>query len=198
MYRIACSPTMEETPMSRIPFPVLLPVLLSLAACASAPRSPIRSSRELVIGYDDNRPKDVISFPTTTYEAVTRFDLPAGDHHPLRLRLQAAAKGALEIIVYDSTPLETPGEAILTVTRSLDADDVSNGTDGRWIVEELGDAKPMRGVVWVGVHKTSGEPTLWSSGAVTSQSFIRNNDPASPMGLLPTKRSPMLRLEVAP
>jgi len=175
-----------------------LPALILLVGCASGPRPPNRSSRELVIGYDDNRPKDVIAFPTATYEAVTRFDLPAGDHHPLRLRLQAAAQGALEINVYDSTPLETPGEAILTVSRSLGADDVSNGTDGRWVVEELADAKPLRGVVWVGVRKTSGDPTVWSSGAISKQSFIRNNDPQNPLPLLPTKRSPMLRLELAP
>ena len=112
--------------------------------------------------------------------------------------MQAAGAGALAITVYDSTPLETPGEAILTVTRSLDTADVSDGKDGRWIVEELGDAKPFAGVVWIGVRKTSGEPTVWASGAVTSQSFIRNNDPQNPMGLLPTKRSPMLRLELAP
>jgi hypothetical protein len=114
------------------------------------------------------------------------------------LRLQAAGAGALAITVYDSTVLETPGEAILTVTRALDKADVSDGKDGRWIVEELGDAKPFAGVVWIGVRKTSGEPTVWASGAISGQSFIRNNDPQNPMGLLPTKRSPMLRLELAP
>jgi hypothetical protein len=203
MYRIACSPTMEgvSMPTIRLPFcrlPFALTTLILLVGCASSPRPLTRSSRELVIGYDDNRPKDVIAFPTATYEAVTRFDLPAGEHHPLRLRLQAAAQGALEINVYDSTPLETPGETLLTFSRSLGADDISNGTDGRWVVEELADAKPLRGVVWVGVRKTSGEPTVWSSGAVTSQSFIRSNDPQNPIPLLPTRRSPMLRLELAP
>jgi len=173
-------------------------LLLAAFGCASAPGTGTHSSREVVIGYDDNRPKDVIAFPTATYESVTRFDLPAGSHHPLRLRLQAAGPGALAITVYDSTPLETPGEAIVTVTRALDKADVSDGKDGRWIVEELGDAKPFTGVVWIGVRKTSGEPTVWASGAVSGQSFIRNNDPQNPMGLLPTKRSPMLRLELAP
>jgi hypothetical protein len=188
----------EGVSMPTIRLPLVVTTLILLVGCASSPRLPARSSRELVIGYDDNRPKDVIAFPSATYEAVTRFDLPAGDHHPLRLRLQAAAQGALEINFYDSTPLETPGETILTVTRALNADDVSNGTDGRWVVEELADSKPMRGVVWVGVRKTSGDPTVWSSGAVSSQSFIRNNDPQNPLPLLPTKRSPMLRLELAP
>lgn len=184
--------------MPTIRLPLVLTGLVLLVGCASSPRPANRSSRELVIGYDDNRPKDVIAFPSATYEAVTRFDLPAGDHHPLRLRLQAAAQGSLEINVYDSTPLETPGETLLTVTRSLNADDISNGTDGRWVVEELGDTKPLRGVVWVGVRKTSGDPTVWSSGAVSKQSYIRNNDPQNPLPLLPTRRSPMLRLELAP
>jgi hypothetical protein len=208
MYRIACLPTMKGVPMpeiserlSPVSFAGLsfaLTTLVAAMGCASGPRPANRSSRELVIGYDDNRPKDVIAFPSATYEAVTRFDLPAGDHHPLRLRLQAAAQGALEINVYDSSPLETPGETILTFSRSLNADDVSNGTDGRWVVEELSDAKPLRGVVWVGVRKTSGDPTVWSSGAVSKQSYIRNNDPQNPLPLLPTRRSPMLRLEVSP
>ncbi|HET6149487.1 MAG TPA: hypothetical protein VFH68_18265 [Polyangia bacterium] len=180
----------------RLPF--ALTTLMLLVGCASSPAPLTRSRRELVIGYDDNRPRDVIAFPTATYETVTRFDLPAGEHHPLRLRLQAAAQGALEINFYDSTPLETPGQTILTVSRFVGAADVSNGTDGRWMVEELGDAKPLSGVVWVGVRKTSGDPTVWSSGAVSSQSFIRNNDPQNPIPLLPIKRSPMLRLELAP
>ncbi len=192
-------------PIRRINVPLLLGLVFvgcaacaSGAGCASASATTTHSSREVVIGYDDNRPKDVIAFPTVTYESVTRFDLPAGRHHPLRLRLQAAGAGALAITVYDSTPLETPGEAILTVTRALDTADVSDGKDGRWIVEELGDAKPFTGVVWIGVRKTAGEPTVWASGAVSGQSYIRNNDPQNPMGLLPTKRSPMLRLELAP
>jgi hypothetical protein len=33
---------------------------------------------------------------------------------------------------------------------------------------------------------------------VSGQSYIRNNDPLNPMGLLPTKRTPMVRLELAP
>ncbi len=73
----------------------LLPVLSLLAlGCATAPQQlPSHASREVVIGYDDNHPQDVIAFPTSTYESVTRFELPVGEHHPLRLRLQAGALG---------------------------------------------------------------------------------------------------------
>jgi hypothetical protein len=104
----------------------------------------------------------------------------------------------LEVIIYDSTILETPGEPIHKVTRDLAREDLSDGKDGRWVVEELVDVKPLKGVIWVGVHKVGGEPTIWASSVVSGQAFVRNNDPHNPMGLLPTKRTPMLRLEVAP
>jgi hypothetical protein len=177
----------------------LAPGLLGLVVgCATPAVSSAHASRELVMSYDDNHAKDVIAFPTVTYETVTRFDLPAGEHHPLRLRFQAAAAGALAISLYESTPLESPGDAIVTVNRSLEADDVSNGKDGRWVVEDLIASKPLKGVIWVGVRKSSGQPTLWSSGSTSGQSFIRNSDPQNLMDLLPTKRGPMLRLELAP
>ena len=65
-------------------------IVLSVGCAAAPPPLAPHSSRELVVGSDDHRPQDVIAFPSTTYETVTRFDLPEGEHHPLRLRLQAA------------------------------------------------------------------------------------------------------------
>ena len=56
----------------------------------------------------------------------------------------------------------------------------------------------VRGVIWVGVRKTGGAPTIWASRIVSGQAFVRNIDPHNAMGLLPTKRTPMLRLEIAP
>jgi hypothetical protein len=84
------------------------------------------------------------------------------------------------------------------VARDQAKEDLSNGKDGRWVVEDLGDMDPVKGVLWVGVRKTAGTPTIWASGVITGQAFVRNNDPASPIGLLPTKRTPMLRLELEP
>jgi hypothetical protein len=154
--------------------------------------------RELVLAYDDSHSTGTVAFPSQTYESITRFELPAGEHRPLRLRLQAEAPGSLEITIYDSTPLETPGEAILSITRELDKQDLSDGRDGRWVVEDLMEAKPLKGVVWVGIRKSAGQPTLWSSAVSSGQCYIRNNDPNNLLGLLPTKRTPMVRLEVAP
>ena len=173
-------------------------VMTLAAGCASAPPPQPRSAREIVMAYDDARTTGTMAFPTATYESVVRFELPEGQHRPLRLRFQAEAAGQLEITIYDSTVLETPGEPLRKVTHDLAREDLSNGKDGRWVVEELDDMKPIKGVVWVGVHKVGGSPTIWASSVVSGQAYVRNNDPSNPMGLLPTKRTPMLRLEVAP
>jgi hypothetical protein len=166
--------------------------------CATAPLPQERASREVVMAYDDARASGTMAFPSHTYESVVRFQLPDGEHKPLRLRFQAEAPGQLEITIYDSTILETPGEPIHKLTRDLAPEDLSNGKDGRWVVENLVEMKPVKGVIWVGVHKTGGTPTIWASSVVSGQAFVRNNDPSNPMGLLPTKRTPMLRLEIAP
>jgi len=150
------------------------------------------------MAYDDARASGTMAFPTPTYESVVRFQLPDGEHRPLRLRFQAEAPGQLEVTIYDSSILETPGEAIHKIALDLAQEDLSNGKDGRWVVENLVDMKPVKGVIWVGVRKTGGTPTIWASSVVSGQSFVRNNDPQSPMGLLPNKRTPMLRLEISP
>jgi hypothetical protein len=189
-------------PRARLgPGPVAILALVALGggACASSTAAgPGGSSRELVMAYDDARATGTLNFPSLTYESVLRFELPNGEHQPIRLRLQAGGDGRLEISIYESTVLETPGEVLRTVTHDLVKEDVSDGKDGRWIVEDLGSMKPIKGVIWVGVRKGGGDPTLWASSVVSGQAFVRNNDPHNLMGLLPTKRTPMLRLELAP
>src|SRR4051794_17885998 len=149
------------------------------------------ASRELVLAYDDARATGTLAFPSMTYESVVRFSLPDGEHHPIRLRLQAGAEGKLDVTIYESTILETPGEPLRKLSCDLATADVSNGKDGRWVVADLTDMKPLKGVIWVGVRKAGGEPTMWASSIVSGQAFVRNNDPGNLMGLLPTKRTPM-------
>jgi len=173
-------------------------IAIAAGGCASAPAVPAHGTREIVMAYDDARTTGTMAFPSATYESVLRFELPDGEHKPLRLRYQAEAAGQLEFTIYDSTVLETPGDPIHKVTRDLAREDLSNGKDGRWVVEDLVDVKPLKGVVWVGVHKVGGTPTIWASSVVSGQAYVRNNDPTNPMGLLPTKRTPMIRLEVTP
>lgn len=170
---------------------------LAFGCAAPSALGPV-STRELVLAYDDAHASSTVAFPKDSYESVVRFQLPDGEHKPLRLRFQAETAGRVEITIYDSTLLETPGTALRTIDRDLSPEDLSNGSDGRWVVEDLVDLKPLKGIVWVGVHKTGGTPTIWASSVVSGQAFVRDNDPTNPMGLLPTKRTPMIRLELAP
>lgn len=87
--------------------------------CATTAAAPGGPTRELVMAYDDARPSGAVAFPADTYESVVRFQLPDGEHQPLRLRLQAESPGSLEINIYGSTLLETPGEAIRTSSASF-------------------------------------------------------------------------------
>ena len=175
-----------------------LAALLLAGGCATTAAAPGGPTRELVMAYDDARPSGAVAFPADTYESVVRFQLPDGQHKPLRLRFQAEAPGKIEINIYGSTPLETPGPAIRTLSHDLSRADISDGKDGRWVVEDLGDVQPLAGIVWVGIRKTDGKPAIWACGVTSGQAFMRDNNPANPMGLIPTRRTPMLRLEVAP
>src|SRR5260370_31794473 len=116
----------------RFVFTAALVLVCAGAAGCGTTKGAGGKQRELVLAYDDSRSTGTVAFPSTTYESVTRFELPAGEHRPLRLRLQAEAAGSLEITIYDSTPLETPGDAIYSTTRDLDKQDLSDGRDGRW------------------------------------------------------------------
>jgi hypothetical protein len=184
--------------VTRSGFALVVGAAVQAAACGSAPPPPPHAAREVIMAYDDARASGTVAFPNQEYESVVRFQLPDGEHKPLRLRFQAEAPGQLEITIYDSTILETPGEPLRKLTRELAKEDLSNGKDGRWVVENLVDMKPLKGVIWVGFHKLAGEPTIWSSTVVSGQAFVRTNDPRSTMGLLPSKRTPMIRLEIAP
>ena len=179
--------------------PLIGTMLATFVGCASSvPPPAAHQAREIVMAYDDAHTTGTVAFPSSTYESVVRFQLPDGEHKPIRLRYQAEAPGQLEITIYDSTVLETPGDAIHKVTRDLAKEDLSNGQDGRWVVEDLVDMKPVKGVIWVGVRKTGGMPMIWASSVLSGQSFVRNNDPNHQMGLLPVKTTPMLRLEISP
>src|SRR3954463_8820850 len=118
-------------PPARLAAPALV-ALAALAGCASASATGPKAggSRELIMAYDDARATGTLAFPSMTYESVLRFELPAGEHQPIRLRLQAAGDGRLEIAIYDSTLLETPGEVLRTVSHDLVKEDVSDGKDG--------------------------------------------------------------------
>jgi len=157
-----------------------------------------RISREVVVAHDDNHATANLTFPNLTYESIVRFDLPSGKHRALRLRLMAEAAGTLGITFYENSVFECPGEEIQVITREVLKDDLSNGKDGQWVVEDLRDLPALDGVVWVGLRKLGGQPSIWTSAVVSGHVYLRDRDPAHGLGLLPVKRTPMVRLEILP
>jgi hypothetical protein len=164
------------------------------AADPSRPHHP----RELVLAYDDNRATAGLTFPSVTYESIIRFDLPDGKHDPIDLRLMAESVGTIAITFYDNTVLESPGEPISMLTREFVPEDVSNGKDGRWVVEDLRHLPALSGTVWIGLRKLAGTPSIWTAAVVSGQTYLRDRDPSRAIGLLPVKRTPMLRLGLLP
>jgi len=153
-------------------------------------------TRELVLSYDDNRPSGQLAFPNLTYESLLRFQLPPGKHRALRLRALISGTGTLEFALYDNSPLESPGDLLRRFTWTVDSADVSSGKDGHWLVSDLRDLPALEGVIWIGFRKNGGEPTIWTSSANSGQTFLRDRRPNDTMGILPVKRTPMLRLEL--
>jgi hypothetical protein len=171
---------------------------VAVGGCGHAPttRGDDAFARELVLSYDDNRPSGQLAFPNLTYESLLRFELPPGKHRALRLRALLSGAGTLEIALYANSPLESPGDLLRRFTWTVAAADVSSGKDGHWLVSDLRDLSALEGVIWIGFRKTGGEPTMWTSSANSGQTFLRDRRPNDTMGILPVKRTPMLRLEL--
>ena len=171
----------------------------AFGGCAARPAGPPpRSAVEIVMAYDVGRPDAPLALPTASHESIVKFELPAGEHKLLRVRAQAAAAGRLEYTLYADTPLDAPGEILHKVGRDVGPTDVSDGKDGRWIVDDLGELPARTGVLWLGVRRVGGDATLWSCKGDSGRAFLRNTDPHNTMGLLPVQRTPVLHLEVAP
>ncbi len=110
----------------------------------------------------------------------------------------AETGGTVAIAFYENALLETPGEEIHVLSRDIGPDDLAGPKDSRWVVLDLRDLPPLEGVLWIGVRKVGGTPSIWTSAVVSGQTYLRDRDPARAMGLLPVKRTPMIRLEVLP
>ncbi len=114
-------------------------------------------TRELVMAYDDARASGAVAFPTDTYESVVRFQLPDGEHRPLRLRFARPGRPAAWRSTSTAARCSRPrARRSARSAASCRRTDVSDGKDGRWVVEDLVDLKPLKGIVWVGVHRVGG------------------------------------------
>jgi|SRR6185436_2033086 len=170
---------------------------LLLAGCGHAPQKGT-SGAAVLITYDDGRPEGSLTFPTTHHESVVRFELPPGEHQLRRLWLQATAPGTLRWAIYEQTPTEGPGAVLNEGTLVLTQKDVSTGRDGLWFYEDLSSLPAREGVVWLGLKRSDGEPAIATSRVDAGQYFLRSDDPSSPLSLMPVRRTPLVRLEIAP
>jgi hypothetical protein len=177
--------------------PLLALVLVALG-CATAPAAG-SSGTCVLLAFDDGRVDGTVAFPHLNHEGVVRFELPPGEHRLQRLWLQAAGAGTLRWFIYDQTPLEGPGKVLRDGSIVIAARQVSNGKDGRWVYEDLSAMDGVTGVVWLGLRKAEGEPTIAASRVDSGQYFVRSLDPKSPTtGLMAVRRTPLVRLEIAP
>lgn len=185
--------------MARFRRSLLLVVAVVSAGCAAASSTEKTDKPPgLVLAYDNGTASGTMAFPSTAYESVIRFQLPPGMHHPRRIKLQAGAEGAVEVTVYEDSPLEMPGQPLYRFTRAVAKTDVSNGSDARWVIQEIQGDQRISGAVWIGLRKADGTPTIWTSSTRSDQAYMRDTDPGRAMGLIPARRTPMIRLELEP
>lgn len=173
--------------------------MATLVGCAvsAAPTGSATSSSRILLAYDDGRAEGSIAFPDMYYETVVRFELPPGEHRVARLWLQAASPGTIRLSFYEQTALDTPGAVVFERPREVRSEEVTNGRDGRWLVEDVSDLPPSEGIVWLGIKRVAGEPTIAASNLPSKSYFVRSTDPKNPLDLLPVKRTPLVRIELA-
>ncbi len=170
-------------------------ILLTAVGCAHKATGPLGSSGpRVLLAYEDGQAGGMVVFPNNQYESIIRFEMPAGEHRPLRLWMQVANPGAISVTLYDTNLLDAPGEPIGRIDRDVQPNEVSNGKDGLWLVQDISHFPVCKGIVWLGMKKLSGTPTVWSSRIFSSRYFLRSES----TDLLPVKETPLVRLEVAP
>ncbi len=165
-----------------------------LAGCAHQVAPVPVSGPRVLLSYEDGRTSGMVVFPNNQYESIMRFELPAGEHRLLRVWLQAASAGQIAVTFYDTNPLDSPGEPIGRVEKEILAQEVSNGKDSLWVVQDLSTLPPCKGIIWLGMKKLAGTPTIWSSRVVSGRYFLRSDG----TDLLPVKETPLARLEISP
>jgi hypothetical protein len=176
----------------------LVLALGSALACAAAAPVQTGASTARLLSFDNNRIDGTIAFPSSHHESVVRFELPPGKHHLTRLWLRVTAPGALYWFFYDQTPLEGPGEILDQGQLTIPPGQSSDGKDDRWWFVDLSALPPRTGVLWLGLKRAEGNPTIAACRVDSGQYFLRDDDPQAPINLSPVKRTPLVRLEISP
>jgi hypothetical protein len=177
----------------------LLFAALLATGCSHAPetRPAVTTGPTLELTLDNGRASERPLTPQKSFEMLVRFAPLVPDYIPLRIRFLLAQPGHLVFTVYATTPEDLPGAELTRIERDYEPALVSNGSDGRWVIERL--ALPVQHApLWIGIYsRGEGDPRLWASSNDSHAVFVRDADPAARLSeRLP--RTPVLRLEVAP
>jgi hypothetical protein len=173
-------------------------VLTLAAGCHPTPEArPVITSPTMELTLDDGHPSERPLTPQKSFEMLVRYAPLLPDYIPLRMRFLLAQPGFLVFAVYASTPEGGPGAELGRIERDYSPVLVSNGSDGRWVVEAL-TVPVQHGPLWIGIFsRGDGDPRLWASSNNSGAVFVRDPNPAArPSECLP--RTPVLRLEVSP
>jgi hypothetical protein len=171
---------------------------VALLGCAHAPPPVETSGPTLELRLDEGRPDQKPLTPDRSFEMLMRFDPKLPQYVVRRIRFLLAQPGHLVLTVYETSPEGNPGAAVDRIDRVYEPIFVSDGKDGRWVVETpaLGE---RHAPLWIGLYSPGGggDPRLWATSN-TSDVFQRDADPTVPLysGRIP--RTPVLRVEVAP
>jgi hypothetical protein len=175
-----------------------LGILLMAVGCATPPPPAFPSRQVVLLAFDDGRAEGTIAFPTVHQESMVRFELPPGEHRLLRLWVQAATPGTMRWAFYDQTALEGPGQVLDDGPLVVAPGGREASLQGRWTTVDLSALPARAGVLWLGLKRIDGDPTISACHLDAGQYFLRSDDPITPMNLLPVKRTPLVRLEIAP
>ena len=184
--------------MARRTLTLSLLSLCTLGACKHAPEmhaaGPI-----LQMVLDDGHATERPLTPSKTFELLMRFDPGLPAYLPRRMWLQLAQPGHITVSIYGTTRDGNPGDPLYSVERVYDPLLISNGSDGKWVIEEL-DLPAQHAPIWVGLHSPGGgnDPRLWASSNDSGSVYMRDPDPSTPLSSTKIPRTPLLRIEFSP
>ena len=172
-------------------------VILSLG-CAHAPVAVEGPLIEVVL--DEGKPDQRPLTPDKTFELLMRFDPKLPSYRLVRARFQLAQPGKLVFTVYAVDGSGRPGAPLKTIERNYPPACAGSADDGKWVVEDLSDVPPLGAPVFVGVYSPikQEDPRLWACSNDSGAVFARDADPSLPMSSTKVRRTPRLRLVVAP
>jgi len=178
-------------------------LFLLQSGCASSSRllGNGQVSHELELSFDDGQPADRPLLPPIEGEWLLRFEPTLPAYKPQRVRFLVAQPGKIRFSLYAQDASGRPGAKLFSVERAYEINHTSSGSDGKWVLESMGDVAALSGPVWLGISVPTADVTaarLWVSRKEATQAFSRDPEPGTALQSTPLKVTPMVRLLVLP